>query len=399
MSALITAAVIGIAGTAVASNQKKVAANKANDAAQAALDAQQKLDPTKISNDAYAADLAKYQQQFQALNQVDPVTGQIRTAANAGLLASASGNDQNSTNANSILQGLFNSNNTLNPSDAAFEADLKSTAQKQLDLGGQLSPDAQAEFVRAGLENSAQSGFNGGSAATQQGVGKLLFTESNALEQQRQNMAKELFGFATDLNTTRNQNLLGIASASASKSAQDYQKLFALAQLSDSRVPNLGLSGTNIANLDVANVNQANQLATQQGAITGNNAIAQGNITAGLIGGITSGVTGIVGGLGGGIGSLFAPSQTPIAGAGLTTSPGNSGLASGIVCWVAREVYGADNPEWLQFRDAMFAKMPASFVEFYRDHGPEIAQRISGDPELKTFIRGLMDQIKLPAAA
>lgn len=321
MSALITAAVIGIAGTAIASNQKSVAANRAKDAAQAALDKQKQLDPTKIANDAYAQDLKKYQDQFNALNQVDPITGQIRTASDKGLLASANGTDQNNQNANSILQGLFNSNSQLNPADAAFESTLKAKAQQQLDLGGKLSPDAQAEFVRAGLEGAAQSGFNGGSSATKQGVGKLLFSESNALEQQRANMAKELFGFATDLNTTRNQNLLGIANASSSKSAQDFQKLFALAQLSDSRVPNLGLSGTNVANLDVANVNQANQLATQQGAITGNAAIARGNITAGLIGGITSSVAGAVGGLGGGVGSLFSSggSTNALAGTNMFT--------------------------------------------------------------------------------
>lgn len=308
MSALITAAVIGVAGAAVSANQKKVAQNKANDAQQAALDKQQSLDPAQIAKDAYSADLARYQKQFQALDSIDHTTSQIRNSSNDALLAGVTGGgDKNNVNANSILQGLFDSNNKLDPADANFSASLKAKAQQQLDLGGKLSPDAQAEFVRAGLEQSAQGGFNAGSDATKQGVGKLLFSESNALEQQRNATAKTLFGFADDLNTSRNNNLLGIAGATASKSASDYTKLLGLAQLADSRVPALGLTGANVADLSVANTNQQNQLATQQGAVTASNAQARGAITAGLIGGITSSVTGALGGYAGaasGLGNL-----------------------------------------------------------------------------------------------
>lgn len=271
----------------VKANAAKVAANKAADAQQHALDAQKPADINAISDQAKQADLKRYQDQFKALNEVDPVTGQIRTATNNALLAGANG-DANGSNANTILQGLFDTNNPVNPADASFAADLKAKAQQQLDLGGKLSPEAQAEFVRAGLENASSSGFNAGSSATKQGIGSLLFSQSNALEQQRNATAQQLFGFATDLNTTRNQQLLGIANTATTKSAIDQQKLLALAGLTDSRTPSIGLTGGDVANLATGNANQTNAIALQKGAIQAQQAGANGQIISGLVGNLAS---------------------------------------------------------------------------------------------------------------
>lgn len=316
---LIAVAAVSAGGAAIAANQKKVALNKANDAAQVALNAQKAQDPVALANQAYAQDLAKYKADFAAMNTVDPLSGQMRTASSAGLLANASG-DQNSTNANTILQNLFNSNNPANPTDINFEKTLKSQAQGALDLGGKLSADQQAEFVRAGLQTAGQSGFNPGSGATINGVGGLLASQSNALQLQRQAQAKDLFGFATDLNTTRNQQLLNIASGSSGKSVSDYQKLMGIAQLSDSRVPSLGLTGPDVAGLSAGNVTQANQVALQRGGVAQANAQAAGQIAAGLTGGITSAITGAIspaGGLSSGIlGSVLGGSSGTGAGVG-----------------------------------------------------------------------------------
>lgn len=300
---VVTGAVIAAGAAAVAANQKKVAATRALNAQQAALDKVKGVDINAVAQDAKAQDVQKYKDQFALLSQVDPNTAAFRDAANRGLIEQANG-DANSTNANQILQGLFDSNVKLDPADADFMAKLKAKAAQQLDLGGKLSPDQQAEFVRAGLEQSAGSGFDPSSSASRQGIGKLLASESNALELQRQNVAKELFGFATDLNTTRNQNLLGIAGAAGNKSALDQQKLLQLAALGDSRVPNVGLSGGDIANLAVGNNNQANNVTVQRGAANANYAGVNGEITAGLIGNIASAAGGLAGAYGSGAGLL-----------------------------------------------------------------------------------------------
>lgn len=279
-AAIAAVGAIGSAVIAKKSQDKAIAAQKD------ALASQKGIDIGAVQQQAKDADLQKYKDQFKLLGEVDPTTAAIRDQSNAALLNSV--NDTNSANSNSILQSLFNENANVDPNDAAFAAKLKSKAQEQLDLGGSLSPEAQSEFVRAGLETASGAGFNPGSNATKQGVGKLLFTESNALEQQRAKMAQELFGFATDLNTTRNQQLLGISNAAQTKSALDQNKLLNLAQLADSRTPNIGLSGGDIANLAVGNTNQANAVAAQKGAVDAANAQARGQITAGLVGNLAS---------------------------------------------------------------------------------------------------------------
>jgi len=65
----------------------------------------------------------------------------------------------------------------------------------------------------------------------------------------------------------------------------------------------------------------------------------------------------------------------------------------GAFCWVAREVYG-EGMDWIEFRSWMLRNASADFLTFYHQHGPEIADRISGDEKTKGFIRHLMDELK-----
>ena len=60
-------------------------------------------------------------------------------------------------------------------------------------------------------------------------------------------------------------------------------------------------------------------------------------------------------------------------------------------CWVAREVYGEDNPKWLQFRDWVTYKAPAWFRNSYDKYGERFAQFISNKPRTKELIRKWMD--------
>jgi len=60
-------------------------------------------------------------------------------------------------------------------------------------------------------------------------------------------------------------------------------------------------------------------------------------------------------------------------------------------CWVAREVYGVDNPKWLLFRDWLLNQAPAWFRDLYLKHGEQFAAFISNKPLLKSLIRTWMD--------
>jgi len=68
------------------------------------------------------------------------------------------------------------------------------------------------------------------------------------------------------------------------------------------------------------------------------------------------------------------------------------GFASmGVLCWVAREVYGIDNPKWLQFREWMLTKASDNLRNFYIEYGERIAESIRNKPKIKAIIRKWMD--------
>jgi hypothetical protein len=62
-----------------------------------------------------------------------------------------------------------------------------------------------------------------------------------------------------------------------------------------------------------------------------------------------------------------------------------------IFCWVAREVYGEDNPKWLQFREWMLTKASDNLRNFYTEYGERIAESIRNKPKIKSIIRKWMD--------
>jgi hypothetical protein len=68
-----------------------------------------------------------------------------------------------------------------------------------------------------------------------------------------------------------------------------------------------------------------------------------------------------------------------------------AGAAMGMICWVAREVYGTDNPKWLQFREWLLGYSPSWFRNLYIKHGEKFAKFISNKPFVKNIIRKWMD--------
>ena len=73
---------------------------------------------------------------------------------------------------------------------------------------------------------------------------------------------------------------------------------------------------------------------------------------------------------------------------------GGGGMGGGGMgmCWVAREVYGHENPKWLQFRDWLRSDAPRWLHDAYAAHGEEFALWIHDKPAAKSAVRLLMDQ-------
>jgi hypothetical protein len=66
------------------------------------------------------------------------------------------------------------------------------------------------------------------------------------------------------------------------------------------------------------------------------------------------------------------------------------GAAGGMMCWVAREVFTPQNPEWLLFREWMLTKAPLWFVSWYLKNGERFAAFISDKPVIKNVLRTWM---------
>lgn len=65
-------------------------------------------------------------------------------------------------------------------------------------------------------------------------------------------------------------------------------------------------------------------------------------------------------------------------------------------CWVAREVYGKDNPEWMVFRGWLFTEAPDWFRDLYLEEGERFAAFISDKPLLKSIVKMGMDIVVKP---
>jgi len=98
----------------------------------------------------------------------------------------------------------------------------------------------------------------------------------------------------------------------------------------------------------------------------------------GLLGTAIGAASAGMGGGGGGGGSQMSPSQA------------YNQMSDIWGCHVAREVFGADNPEWLMFYDWKELKAPAWFRKLYNRFSEQVARFISNKPRLKNIIRGWM---------
>lgn len=65
-------------------------------------------------------------------------------------------------------------------------------------------------------------------------------------------------------------------------------------------------------------------------------------------------------------------------------------------CWIAREVYGANDPRWLAFRTWMLTEAPAWLRRLYATVGPDVATWIRTRPLARAALRTVMDTVVEP---
>ena len=78
-------------------------------------------------------------------------------------------------------------------------------------------------------------------------------------------------------------------------------------------------------------------------------------------------------------------------GSALGSAASIAAIAAMFMCWAAREVYGADNPKWLVFREWMLTRAPKWLLRLYLKYGERLARWLRGKDRVKAVLRRWMD--------
>lgn len=69
------------------------------------------------------------------------------------------------------------------------------------------------------------------------------------------------------------------------------------------------------------------------------------------------------------------------------------GAAAAGACVIAREVYGVDNPRWMQFRGWLFRESPVWLFRWYLRNQYRVAEKLRRKPLVKRMVRFVMDWV------
>jgi hypothetical protein len=142
-------------------------------------------------------------------------------------------------------------------------------------------------------------------AMTGQGAGgsnvrTLLGSAGINLQQQRAAEARADTSSAQSLQQQR-QNILGnLATLDNNIRGAKMQRAAGAAQLGSSSIPNIGLSGADVTNMDVSNVNLANQKTMALAGLSAQKDVAKGQMVSSIISQGTGLGSQLLGGMGGG---------------------------------------------------------------------------------------------------
>lgn len=269
-------------------------------------------------------------------NQISPTLSRVNTAQRGADIADVSRFGAQSR------QAILDSN----PDQAQLLEMLNAQAQQGLAAGSQLTPEEQRQMQQASRGAFASRGMG----YSNQSVMDEMMRQYNVGQDrmaQRRGFAGNVLGYNQAVVGDPFQQILGRsgqAIGAANNLAAQGQ-----GQVSQSGGGNLydpfrDAYSTMFHNQDIA---AANSAANKQ-----------------MTGAIIGGALGAAGSVGGG----FAAA-----------------------CWAAREVFGADNPKWVLFRDWLLNDGPAALREWYLTRGEELAAALKANPQEKGWVREFME--------
>lgn len=288
------------------------AAKKAEETKMKAYDALKGLDTGAMDTAALTQARKNYLDQMGFLKEQSPGA---KAAYDAADRAAAEGFERAGENVRHAQEGADKSY-AENIAQQAGMAEAEQLAGDQaaelLALKGTLSPEEQAEMVRAGLSATSGSGGVAGSDAQRSGMAKMLITDKLQRQAQRQQMAGNLEAQNANIRAARNANLNSMLGTQAVPASLATQMVGQAGDIVQSRVPaGYGIGGDTAASNYTSNQNLENQktLGKAGAAVEGINAqynagraATKGTMTAigGILGGMFGGPMGASAGAGAG---------------------------------------------------------------------------------------------------
>ena len=241
-----------------------------------------------------------------------------------------------------------------NPEQAALLAELNQQAQEGLEAGGQLSAWQRREIQQSARSGQAARGMGYGVGdAAIESLAQLQ--GASARQQQRQGFAQSMVGINKATAADPFMAILGRPS-----SLNPMMSGGVIGQAGGYN-PGAMFSPESQYAGDIYNQNYQGELAAR--TASARNAASIMGAGMGMFGSVLGGAA----------------------------SSGEGIKKSIFGCWVAREVFGNENPQWLAFYDWKESKAPKWFKKLYDSFGERFAKFISNKPKLKKLIKTWME--------
>jgi hypothetical protein len=299
VAAGIAVAATVAAGVAASTIAKKKAADKAAKAQKNAISAQEqllrkKLDPGALNRLAQQTDKERALNRIALQKEVDPEIADLREFSKQKLLDLAQ-QPESTRQTTQVANQLFQEGIKEDPRIAALKDSIINRAQEDFDAGATLPPDFQAELVRAGIGQGAQAGVGTAGRTVGGLTSRLLGSAGINLKAQRTAEGTALAGAAQNLTDARQRILANIFPTDKATEDAAAGRATAGLGIAESLLPESGLTGTQAADVQIAQTKGAANLLGQRGNVAAQQATDQGNYVAGLIGAGTSLVSGVYG--------------------------------------------------------------------------------------------------------
>jgi len=267
-------------------------------------------------------------------NQISPTLARVQTAQRGADLADVERYGARSRQA--ILD--------INPDTAKLLALLNADAKTGMEMGGKLNPNDTRRITQGVANDYGRRGFTSRIPAADLEQAMQMYSNSEAVRDSRRKQAGNVLGMNQAVVGDPFMQILGRSGQAIGAANNLFQQ--GQGQVSQAGAGNL---------YDPFKDAYSTMFHNQDMELAKDNANKQ--MTGAIIGGAL--------GAAGSVGAAF--------------------------CWAAREVFGADNPQWLQFRHWLLNDAPEKLRAWYIANGERWAARLKKNPNAKAVVKRWME--------